>query len=606
LNEDNIGFFDIRTTYGGRKFGMRLRKELVFFLLLSAVKLPAQVPRIVSYQGYLTDATGKPVADGGRKMTFKIYPTEIGGSALWEETQYSVDVQGGAFSVTLGSFNALNLVFDRSYWLGISTDNGSELTPRLRLSASPYSIRSIYSDVAGAVYDNSIGNNQLKRNAVGLGNLSTDVVRNLLATGDNIAIEPDTVNRKIRISVVGGGVSQNHIIGIWNTSTGTNALVSNTTGTGNTATGAAALQTNTIGNYNAAEGYFALKNNVASFNTASGASALENNTTAAYNTAIGFNALNKNLDGQDNTAAGAYALYSNLTGDENSAFGRSALYYNLGNHNSAFGGYALMSNTTGDYNSAFGHGALIHNTIGVENTGVGISALWANTTASYNTGLGGGALELTTTGGDNFSGGFRNLHDNTEGTRNASAGYYGMFYNRTGNYNTSLGAYSGAGRNIGETNFSSTIAIGAYTFPTASNQGVIGGSDPSGYGKITDLYLGNGVASAAPGSIALHASGATGANEAGGNITIAGGKATGNAVGGSIVFATSDATGAGFVQQSLTDKVKINSFGGIELRNLEADPASGQGLFVRARNSSNADTLVFRYANGTMKRWISN
>ncbi len=76
-----------------------------------------------------------------------------------------------------------------------------------------------------------------------------------------------------------------------NTSLGTNALVSNTTGSFNTASGVQALVRNTMGSYN----------------TASGNSALYNNTTGDNNTAIGHNALLHNTTGINNTAIGADA-----------------------------------------------------------------------------------------------------------------------------------------------------------------------------------------------------------------------------------------------------------------------------------------------------------
>jgi hypothetical protein len=44
---------------------------------------------------------------------------------------------------------------------------------------------------------------------------------------------------------------------------------------------------------------------------------------------------------------------------------------------------------------------------------------------------------------------------------------------------------------------------------------------------------------------------------------------------------------------------------GIEVSNLATDPIT-QGLFLRARKSTDVNTLIYRHANGTMRRWMSN
>jgi hypothetical protein len=59
------------------------------------------------------------------------------------------------------------------------------------------------------------------------------------------------------------------------------------------------------GNYNTASGYQALLSNTTGFNNStSGAFALASNITGGYNTASGINALNSNTAGSSNTASG--------------------------------------------------------------------------------------------------------------------------------------------------------------------------------------------------------------------------------------------------------------------------------------------------------------
>jgi hypothetical protein len=110
-----------------------------------------------------------------------------------------------------------------------------------------------------------------------------------------------------------------------NTSLGTGALQSNTTGTFNTAIGLQALFSNSTGTSNTASGVNALfSNTFGDFNTANGAFTLSGNTTGDFNTASGVNALTSNSTGISNTASGVNALFGNTTGDFNTAIGASA------------------------------------------------------------------------------------------------------------------------------------------------------------------------------------------------------------------------------------------------------------------------------------------
>jgi len=130
----------------------------------------------------------------------------------------------------------------------------------------------------------------------------------------------------------GGGVSSN-------TSYGSLALDSNTTGNDNTANGYRALYSNTEGIRNTAHGYYALAaNTTGDGNTATGRTALRSNTTGSDNTANGYQALFSNTTGSDNTANGYQALFSNTTGSDNTACGHhSGGGIMIGSGNSIFG-----------------------------------------------------------------------------------------------------------------------------------------------------------------------------------------------------------------------------------------------------------------------------
>jgi len=114
---------------------------LVALVCLIPQPVPADIPKTLSYQGVLTDAGGAVVPDGGYSVTFRIYTVSTGGTPLWEETS-SVTVNKGIFNVVLGHVTPLNLDFSVPYYLGISVEGGAELTPRVELTATPYSFSS--------------------------------------------------------------------------------------------------------------------------------------------------------------------------------------------------------------------------------------------------------------------------------------------------------------------------------------------------------------------------------------------------------------------------------------------------------------------------------
>ncbi|HVZ41342.1 MAG TPA: hypothetical protein VHI13_18830, partial [Candidatus Kapabacteria bacterium] len=112
----------------------------------------SQVPRIISYQGALVDQSGGPVSDGNRSITMNIYDAPTGGAPLYTETQ-TVKFFRGVFNVGIGSKTPFpaTLAFDRPYYLGISIDNGQELTPRTQITAGAYAMHSAVADVAQAL-----------------------------------------------------------------------------------------------------------------------------------------------------------------------------------------------------------------------------------------------------------------------------------------------------------------------------------------------------------------------------------------------------------------------------------------------------------------------
>jgi hypothetical protein len=136
-----------RGKVGGRmSIGQKLKVGVAVFVmsLTFCLGLYAAVPRLISYQGRLTDAEGLPLT-GTYQVTFRLYDAATAGNLLWEEVHAGVVVDKGIFSSVLGSISTLNLAFDKSYYLEIKV--GSEvMSPRQPITSSGYAIRSDTSD----------------------------------------------------------------------------------------------------------------------------------------------------------------------------------------------------------------------------------------------------------------------------------------------------------------------------------------------------------------------------------------------------------------------------------------------------------------------------
>ncbi len=128
-----------------RKTDMKRILIILAVIMLAALPVSGQIPRLINYQGVLTDDMGVVVSDGSYNMTFRLYAVPSGGSHLWEET-IAVNVSKGIFSTTLGHDVVITEVFDKPLYLAIEIDGGGELTPRRLFTANAYafSARAIY------------------------------------------------------------------------------------------------------------------------------------------------------------------------------------------------------------------------------------------------------------------------------------------------------------------------------------------------------------------------------------------------------------------------------------------------------------------------------
>lgn len=276
---------------------------LLLLLLIGSVALLAQAPKTLSYQGKLSDGGGP--LNGSYNLTFTIYDAASGGNSFWTETSANISISAGNVSLILGKITPVNVETDKPLWMGIRVNNNPEISPRVELTGSLYSL--------------GLGTN-------GNGNLSlgSQSLYQNLSGYSNIAFGPSTLS--------------GNTTGFNNTAVGSAALAGNTTGNANTAVGLNVLSSTANGSQNTGMGWAAMLYNTASGNSAYGFSSMYFNTSGTGNNAFGSTSLRSNTTGNYNIGVGTSALYSNSTGSSNVALGTSALSTNLtGNNNIAIG-----------------------------------------------------------------------------------------------------------------------------------------------------------------------------------------------------------------------------------------------------------------------------
>lgn len=118
---------------------------LFSLLVIVSLSFGESIPRVINYQGTLTEINGTPVPDGSYTVEFNLYDVPSGGSSLWLEkwdgTTSSAIVTGGVFNVMLGTHNPLPANFFANHpvaYLGVKVGTDTEMLPRQRLSSVGY------------------------------------------------------------------------------------------------------------------------------------------------------------------------------------------------------------------------------------------------------------------------------------------------------------------------------------------------------------------------------------------------------------------------------------------------------------------------------------
>ena len=116
---------------------MNIFRQLIIITFVALQILPAQ---FLSIQGVARDNSGISLANGGYNFEFKLYVETTNGTAVWTEQQV-LSVVNGVFSATLGAIESMaGLDYNTEYWLGLSIDGNAELSPRGKLTLSPYAV----------------------------------------------------------------------------------------------------------------------------------------------------------------------------------------------------------------------------------------------------------------------------------------------------------------------------------------------------------------------------------------------------------------------------------------------------------------------------------
>ncbi|GAB4272998.1 MAG: hypothetical protein Kow0080_20050 [Candidatus Promineifilaceae bacterium] len=136
------------------KIGLSVATLIVAVLLAGC---GVQTPQF-TYQGRLTDASGKPL-NGQYTFVYTLYNDETAGTAIYTETETNVAVKDGLFDSVIGPTTIAGTLspedLAQPLWLEVQVGNGTiteTLTPRQKLYGAPYA----FSLMPGAVVSQTL------------------------------------------------------------------------------------------------------------------------------------------------------------------------------------------------------------------------------------------------------------------------------------------------------------------------------------------------------------------------------------------------------------------------------------------------------------------
>ena len=452
---------------------------------------PSVVPNVVSFNGTLTDSSGKP-RTGIVGITFLLYKDAAGGAPLWLETQNVTPDENGHYSVQLGSTTSTGLppsmfVSGEARWLGIQVAGEAE-QPRVLLVAVPYAMKAADAETLGGLPASAF---VLAMPAIN--SSSSSAAAATPASASTISTVPATSN----VTTSGGTVGT---LPLWSTTTNIQSSVFTQTGTGATAkvgigtttpastldikgteivrgslslpniANATTLSGSNSQPLNLVGSSFSSSSNAAvtqSFrwqvepvanNTASASGSLnllfgagrstvsETGLAIASNGVITF-APTQTFPGTGKGTVTSVAAGTGLTGGNITTSGSLAIdptvIPQLSAANTFTGNQTVNGNLSATgvvTGSAYQIGSSLF-AFGQSSANSAYLGFAGNTTtsATFNTGVGFGALVQVTTGGQNTAIGAQALSGNLGGSANTAVGYESMMQGASGVSNTAVG-----------------------------------------------------------------------------------------------------------------------------------------------------------------------
>ena len=333
------------------------------FVLLLANSAWAQGTAF-TYQGRLTDTNA--AANGLYDFQFKLYATANDSNVLGTVTVDDLNVTNGVFTVQL-DFGATHFANNAAQFLEICVRLGSQtgayttLTPRQRVNATPYALKSALA--SDALQLNGVAASQY----VQTNDARLSDARPPTAGSANYIQNTTTAQAASNFNISGNGLAGGTLSGnVVNAVTQFNL-------NGQRILSAAGVNNLAVGVGSGSGG---------SQNTSVGALAAASNT-GTYNAFFGWKAGAVNR-GVSNTFFGPEVGSLNTTGFENAFFGDFAGSQNVSGSRNAFFGNATGALNNADQNAFFGHSAGILNVTGHNNTFLGVDTGYSNVSGIYN------------------------------------------------------------------------------------------------------------------------------------------------------------------------------------------------------------------------------
>lgn len=168
--------------------------SIIILTGLIAASIAAEVPKLITYSGKLTDKQGNLVPDGDYDMKFVLWDHETSTAdvnKIWEEQHlniqgHGVPIRGAGFNVWLGGFTSLP-IFDKNYYLALTfyKDGVWNDFNRQKIISVPYAIRAEYANEA--VLANSIADNTVNSAKIADQSISTADIANSAVDSSKVA-----------------------------------------------------------------------------------------------------------------------------------------------------------------------------------------------------------------------------------------------------------------------------------------------------------------------------------------------------------------------------------------------------------------------------------